>query len=413
MGTFSAGGNFDKVKASYDGNNIEFTNSINTVEELRNKLVDIDPHVIIIDYNYDDRKEAVEIICSKLTDCKFVNFNGSTDNLDTNLKEVINLVRKHKDKNKISINDDIKILHIGNKDKTDKFKSNNSQLISNTSKYNMRKNDKKPVIEKEVLKVVTFRSDSIITFISNASTGKSYLSWNLAHALSKMYKVAYINIDESNTASCYFGIDEDREYLPFNDIDRKNLKDIVEEGYRVNKNLIVYTGSFGVKINIKNEVLFKLINQLRSDNNVVIIDTATGFNDNLITAINYSNDIVFVYDLDNAHLKLNEMLLDKIDGNINSNNTIAIINNVVNGSKELNSINKYLKGTSKFKDVLSIRNCGQATYDYMYSSTCNYLQDDNEFSSDIDILIETLKLQGKEKNSSSKKGIFNIFKGGK
>lgn len=42
MGTFSAGGNFDKVKASYDGNNIEFTNSINTVEELRNKLVDID-----------------------------------------------------------------------------------------------------------------------------------------------------------------------------------------------------------------------------------------------------------------------------------------------------------------------------------------------------------------------------------
>jgi len=177
--------------------------------------------------------------------------------------------------------------------------------------------------------------------------------------------------------------------------------------------LIVYTGSFGVKINIKNEVLFKLINQLRSDNNVVIIDTATGFNDNLITAINYSNDIVFVYDLDNAHLKLNEMLLDKIDGNINSNNTIAIINNVVNGSKELNSINKYLKGTSKFKDVLSIRNCGQATYDYMYSSTCNYLQDDNEFSSDIDILIETLKLQGKEKNSSSKKGIFNIFKGGK
>ncbi len=265
--------------------------------------------------------------------------------------------------------------------------------------------EKPVIIEKEVLKVTSFRSDSIITLISNCSSGKTYLGWNLAYALSRIYKVALINIDTNNSANCYFGIEKDN--LAFKDLGRKNLKEVIDDGYKVNKNLTVYTGEFGVKTHIKTDVLLKVISYLRNENNIVIIDTATGLTDNLMAAINYSNDLIFVYDLDNSHLKLNNIMLSKIENDISFSNTTAVINNVYEGSKELVNVDKYLKSL-KFKDVLTVRNCGKTSYDYMYSDTCNYLKDNNNFTVDIDAL-KGSKLQSKQ----ASKSIFNVFKRGK
>lgn len=267
--------------------------------------------------------------------------------------------------------------------------------------------EKDKIIEKEVLKVTSYRSDSIITFLSNSSTGKTYLSWNLSYALSKQYKVALINIDNSSSANCFFGIDQ--EDMALQNSHKKTLKEIIDEGYRINKNLIVYTGEFGIRSYIKNEVLFKVINQLRRENNIIIIDAASGITDNLMTSINYSNDLIFVYDLDNSHFKLNNIMLKKLEDQISINNTTAVINNVFDGSKELENMKKHLKKLG-FKDVLTVRNCGKTAYDYIYSDTCNYLKDNNDFTKDIDLLISYLKLQENENKFERNKLKFNIFK---
>ena len=274
--------------------------------------------------------------------------------------------------------------------------------------------EKPIIIEKEVYKVTSFRYDAVITFVSANATGKTFLSWNLAHALSKNYKVAFVNIDSCSSANSYFGIDS--EVIPFKNMDKKLLRDVVEEGYRVNKNLTVYTGEFGTRPYLRNDIYFKVLNQLRSENNIVIIDTASGYNDNLLTSLNYSSDIIFVYDLDNSHLKMNDRLLEKVEESI-SKNTIAVINNVYIGSKELVNVDKHLNGLNMFREVLNISNCGVTTYDYMFSNTCNYLKDKNDFTNDIDTLIAALRLEGTEKSRRSKVGlgkrIFNKLRRGK
>lgn len=265
------------------------------------------------------------------------------------------------------------------------------------------------VINKEVVKVETYRSDSIITFISASSTGKSFLSWNLAYALSKKYSVAYVNIDSSCSSNCYFGIDEKEQ--AFENIENKNLKDIIEGGCEINSNLTVYTSTFGTNPYLKNDIFHKVIQALRNENNVVIIDTASGLSDNLITALNFSNDVLMIYDLDNSHIKMNDLFLEKLESNISPKNTLAIINNAYSENKEIKNVTKYLKEKSMFKDVTTLSNCGPTTYDYMYSNTCNYLKDDNNFTSDLDYLISLLKLEGKSKSKNKENGsIRKIFK---
>lgn len=272
--------------------------------------------------------------------------------------------------------------------------------------------EKPIIIEKEIVKVNTFKYDSVITFVSAASTGKSYLSWNLAHALSKYYKVAYVNIDTYCSASDYFGINVPN--MPLHNIEKKTLKDVISEGYQTNSNLVVYTGKPGETPNIRNDIFFKILNQLRSENNIVIIDTSSIYNDNLQTALNYSNDIIFVYDLDICHLKANDRLYEKVRESLSPNNTIAVINNVYSRSKELPNVDRYLRNKKVFREITSISNCGDTTYDYMYSNTCNYKKDNNDFTTDTDVLISILRLEGannrRKDNVGIAKKLFNKFR---
>ncbi|UYZ39113.1 hypothetical protein OD350_29000 (plasmid) [Clostridium beijerinckii] len=266
--------------------------------------------------------------------------------------------------------------------------------------------EKTVVIEKEIFKVSQVRYDSTIAVVSNAPTGKSFISWNLAHALSQNYKVALINIDDYSSACALCGIVESGEASLY-DIENKSFKQIVQEGVAVSKNLTVYSGKFGERAELRRNTLMQLVSAIRAENNsIIIIDTATGYNSNLMSAANLANDILFVYTMNNVHIRMNELLLQRLNEEANSKNIIAILNNVYRSSKEYKNILTHLEKSNKFKDVVTLNNCGERTYDYMHSKTCNYLKENNEFTRDIDVLINALKLQGRQSNNVVKKNPF-------
>lgn len=261
--------------------------------------------------------------------------------------------------------------------------------------------EKKIIIEREII------SDSIISFLSNSSNGKSFLSWNLAHAFAKNdYKVAYINLDDYNSANSFFQINENK--IAFKNLTSKTLNQIVEDGYKVNKNLTVYTGEFSKKTYIPNDSFFKFLGMVKAENNIVIIDTSSLYNENLNITLQYSDTILVVFDLCNLHFKMNLILLDKIKALINKKKAIALMNNVYEKSKEINSVKKAIDELEIFKDILTISNCGDTTYDYCYSNTCNYLSYNNNFTEDLDTLLKLLKIKN-EGEKISKKKIFNFF----
>lgn len=274
-------------------------------------------------------------------------------------------------------------------------------------KVNVEK-EKPVIVEKEVFKVSQVRYESIIAVISNCPSGKSFLSWNLAYALSTNYKVAVICIDDFSMANSYFGtVDED---AALSEIEEKNVQQIVEGGIPITDKITLYTGKFGSKAQINKTMINQLISTIYSGNNIVILDTATGYNNNLSKIINIANDILVIYTMSNGHIRLNNMLLERLEEELYGKNMTAVINNAHKNSKELSSSKTYLKKLNMFTNVVEISHCGDTTFNYINSKTCNYIKDNNDFSSDMEVLINSLKLQGKEQKKKNKKSMFNIFR---
>ena len=283
--------------------------------------------------------------------------------------------------------------------KKNEFKSHDSPR-----KENKYQNDTK-VIEKVEYKDVEVIGDSLITFVSDVSNGKSFLSWNLAHAFaSRGQKVAYICLDRCNSAVEYFDLHGYES--PFKNLTKKRIEDVLEEGININKNLTVFTGEFGKPVYLSNDVFTKILLQIKANYNIMIFDSATGYNDMLAAALNYTNVIINVFDLDSAHYKLNMNLLERFRTFNKLNKNIAIVNNVFDTSKDLNSIISSLEELNVFKDIVPIRNCGPTTYDYMCSNTCNYLYETNDFTRDFDALLRMLRLK---ERVTKKKSILSSF----
>lgn len=282
--------------------------------------------------------------------------------------------------------------HNNSKDKNKEKRSKNTEEIKVVE-------EKVKIIEKEVTRDIQVLSESVITLISNAPTGKSFIGWNLAHALARQgYKTAYINNDSCNSSNFYFGIEDDEP--TFENIRDKNLQDLVDSGYIINDNLIIYTGEFGKNSAISKEVFSKLLGRLRADNSIVIIDPASGMNENLFIALQYSNTTLVVSDLDYSHLEMNLRFLDKISTFLNKNKTIAVINNIQEKSNKISQVEKVLKNKDLFKEIIKIRNAGSTSYDYINTDTCNYLEDESDFTEDFKVLLDILRV----KSYSSKKG---------
>ncbi len=270
--------------------------------------------------------------------------------------------------------------------------------------------EKIKIIEKEITRDVEVLGDSVITLVSSSPTGKSYIGWNLAHALAEQgYKIAYINIDSCNSSNFFFGIEDDDPSFENIISKNKNLQNLVDSGYVVNDRLVIYTGEFGKPSCVNKEVFSQLLGRLRADNNIVIIDPISGLSENLMIALQYSNTAILVSDLDYSHLEMNLRLLNKISALLNKNKTIAVINNVQEKSNKLEQVEKVLKEKDLFKEIIKIRNAGATSYDYINTNTCNYLEDDSEFTEDFKILLDILRV--KSRNTKKKKGFLSkIFK---
>lgn len=275
-------------------------------------------------------------------------------------------------------------------------KTNNNKLRRHKDiQSETRIEEKVQIIEKEVTRDVEVLGDSVITLASNAPTGKTYLGWNLAHAFSQLdYKIAYVNIDSFNSSNFFFGIEFNDDDPPFENITskNKNLQDIVNSGYILN-NIVVYTGEFGKPSSISKEVFSKLLGKLRADNDIVIIDPPSGITENLMIALQYSNTVLFVSDLDYSHLEMNLRLLSKIGPLLNKNKTIAVINNIQEGSNKLKKVERVLREEDHFKEIVKIRNAGVTTYDYINTHTCNYLEDNAGFTEDFKVLLNVLRVR--------------------
>lgn len=406
MTIFNMESSYIRVKQQFETSEIIFSNNINNLELLQENLTNIQADIAIIDTNIEFRSKAKELISYVHPRCKLITFEGNFDVLEINLKPAIQLVmmeEKNATKN-ISTDDNVKVVFVKDKDTEAEVKYVEKEVIKEV----IKEVEKPVVVEKIVEKVSTFRSDAVITFLSNCSSGKSFLSWNVAYALSRYYKVAYINMDSANSANSYFKIDNIDEY-PLVDIERRSLKELSKLGFRINDNLFVYTGRFGERTYINNGFLLKILNQLRAENNILIIDTASGYTDNLMLAINLSNDLVMVYDCDYGHVNLNDQMMDKVS-QYTPIRPIAVVNNSFKESRELTMVRKHLKDSSIFKDIISINNCGKGTYDYIHTNTCNYLRDKSEFTDDLELLINSLKLQCEGDSSGVFSKLFNKFK---
>lgn len=254
--------------------------------------------------------------------------------------------------------------------------------------------EKEKIIEKKVevekIKEVEIMDNSVISFFSAAPTGKSFLSWNLAHALSEReYETVLINVDKGYSANSFFNIDEDELEV--------ECKPILKE-FVLKENLKVYTGPILSEEKISNDEFNELLNSLRINNDIVIVDTNSEVDENTLIALKYSTINVLIFDLDNMHNQFNLNLIDKLNGYINFKKTIAVINNAYRRSKELEYIKEFINKISKdFKDVIIIENAGSKTFDYIHTNTCNYLEDKDKFGGDFENLLNALKAKKKRK----------------
>lgn len=263
--------------------------------------------------------------------------------------------------------------------------------------FNLRgkkeKKEKTVMIEKEVeveVKVPILKN-SCIAIISNSSTGKSFLTWNMAHCFSsRKYLTTVINLDRGYSANSFFGIDESLDSSLEELEQEKDFKGILEKAFLVDPNLRIVTDKICSDREVNKDNILKLISSSGASSDVTIVDTRAKVDEALKTIINYSNIVIVVFDLDYMHYKLNLQMLEELKEDLNLDKTIAVINNTFDGCKEEDKIYKFIKEL-KFKDIITIRNAGAVTYDTIYTQTCPYFKSEDEnFKNDVDTLMETL-----------------------
>jgi cellulose biosynthesis protein BcsQ len=239
---------------------------------------------------------------------------------------------------------------------------------------------------------------SIITVMSGASTGKTFLSWNLSHCFAKRgYKVSVINLDRGYSANVFFGVPVGEQALKnINNIDIN--EDIFEKAYVLNDNLRVFTGEICSTEKIDVEHFFQLINFVQAKSDITIIDfSSDDVNEVLEMSILHSNLNLVVFDIDNMHYNLNLKFLEKMS-NLNFRKTIAVINNAFMDSNEVKNTEELLK-EKEFKSICIVRNDGLSTYNSMHTDSCTYFETENkEFKKDMDILLDSMKSKQKKKS---------------
>lgn len=261
------------------------------------------------------------------------------------------------------------------------------------------------VIEKEIEKKVEIVDTSIITVLSGACTGKTFLTWNLAHCFaSRDYKVSVVNLDRGYSANVFFAVPEEEQALK--DVSEIEIKEgIFDKAYMLNDNLRIFTGELCSSEKINVSQFLSLINIVQAQSDITIIDLDQCIDEVLEMSVLHSNLNLVVFDIDNMHYRLNLKFLNQIQ-NLNFRKTIAVINNAFMESQEVKNTEELINKIG-LNRICTVRNDGEATYNAMHTDSCTYFETKNkDFKKDIDNLLNVMK--SKEKKKSFLKKILGI-----
>lgn len=270
--------------------------------------------------------------------------------------------------------------------------------------------NKEPVVINKVVEKITpmYVIDSTsIAIISNASNGKSFISWLISNCFSSYeYTTSIISLDRNCSMNYYFNIEEGYFDMLLEDNGENNFSNIFEKRYKSKENLNIITGKALKRIDINKEGFEELFNIVRSKSDITIIDCETGLNDITKMAISQSNVNIVVFDSNPMNFYLNLSMLEELKDRFIPEKTIAIINNIFYDSKSFEHINDLVKGMNyKFKSIITVENCGSLAIDALLENSTPYdrIDIDSRFRKDVNNLITALKIKNEVKKKSGYK----------
>lgn len=400
---------FKRFKYKFEDKEIEW-DYLPKLKNLQEEIIIKHYDIIIVDEKIDFKDEAINII-SKKQSIKILIFKGEFHETFLEIEKRLNnndLQDEEDSKEDLEeLPEDEEILedrYANNDDRKIRYVEVEVEKVKEVEKIvevEVEKVIEKPVIiekEIEIEKRIKVLNNSVISIISSKSTGKSFLTWVLSNCFSdKNYKTTLINIDKGYSANDFFGIEGN---MLTGYIEKLSKDYINENSYQYNKYLNIITGERYKDKVIDKDTLSTLINLVSNQNDVILIDTKSELNELTKTALLYSNITILVFDLNPFHYNLNMIMLKEYLDIINTENTIIVINNAYDNSKELKEVIKKIKSENiKFKNIITIRSCGAMAVETMATDTTPYKLDE-KFKKDIDLLLEELNISRETKKRS-------------
>lgn len=249
---------------------------------------------------------------------------------------------------------------------------------------------------------------TVLSILSNHTTGKSHTAWNLGYCFSKLgCTTSIINVDRGYSANLYWNIDEMYYDLLGFTIAQGKHKEILQSCFRV-KNLNIITGSLGDENEVGSEDFMKILYAVRTQSDIAIIDTRTGISDITRQAIKNSVYDLLVFDCNIMHYHMNMLMIDQLREEFVPEKTIAVINNTnVKSSSHKFIYNELVNSGLPFKSILPISACGYFSSEIMHTNKTPYQHKDDrlkEFKKDMDNLL--LELIPRYEASGKTVGIF-------
>ncbi|WP_031368511.1 ParA family protein [Clostridium botulinum] len=386
----------DEIKVK---NNIELE-FIEKIEELQEKIAYKKYDLAILDEKVWWKDDALRLLQN--TEVSVIQFTGDFEKLNHYVCKNIDIIEKAESRmqqNQEEEKNNVKYVYITVPNENEEKIEDKKVEIKEVEKII----EKPVIIEKEIEKKVTVEviSNSTIAVISSCSTGKSFITSNLSHCFSdRGYNTSVINLDKGYSANILYGINnsEERALKNINKYKDKDIPDIIDKAYIVNKNLKIFTNELYSNEKINEEQFIKILDVVQAHSDITLIDCGSEYSEILNSSIRYSNTVLFVFDIDEMHNKLNLNLIQELNNKLNFKKTIAVINNTF-PSDQIKRTRDLIKDLNKeFKDIVSIKNAGAAAYDSVFTSCAYFETDDLDFKKDMENLLESMRAKEKKKS---------------
>ncbi|MBY6984795.1 ParA family protein, partial [Clostridium botulinum] len=369
----------DEIKVK---NNIELE-FIEKVEELQEKIAYKKYDLAILDEKIWWKDDALRLLQN--IEISVIKFTGDFEKLNHYVCKNIDIIEKAESRmqqDQEEEKNNVKYVYITVPNENEEKIEDKKVEIKEVEKIV----EKPVIIEKEIEKKVTVEviSNSTITVISNCSSGKSFITSNLSYCFAdRGYNTSVINLDKGYSANVLYGIDnnEERALKNISKYKDKDIPDVIDKAYVVNKNLRIFTNELQSNEKITEEQFVKILDLVQAHSDITLIDCGSGseYNDILKSSIRYSSTVLFIFDIDEMHNKLNLNLIEDLNNKLNFKKTIAVINNTF-PSDQIKRTRDLIKDLNKeFKDIVLIKNAGAAAYDSVFTSCAYFETDDLDF----------------------------------